>query len=59
VRGIFRDDPALVQVVEELGAKSSGEFAKLHVVEIPEDVQWEIEEYDGKEHIAEIHRTWE
>lgn len=57
-RDIPRDDPALVQVVEELGEKASNRFSNLVVVEIPDDVQWKIEEYDGYEHVAEEHRTW-
>lgn len=57
-RDIKRDDAALVQVVEELGEKSSDECAKLSIVEIPDGVEWGIEEYDGYEHVAEIHRTW-
>lgn len=56
---IERDDPKLIQVVEELGKKANGRFADLKVIEIPDDLQFTIEEYDGKEHIAEIHRTWE
>lgn len=55
---IKRDDPLLVQVVEELGEEASARFAALEVVEIPDDVDWEIVEYDGMEHIAETHRTW-
>ena len=55
---IRRDDPALVQVVEELGEKSSDRCADLRVVEIPEGVSWLIGEYDGLEHVAERHRTW-
>jgi hypothetical protein len=53
-----RDDPLLVQVVEELGKKASGSCADLRVVEIPSGVEYVIEEYDGNEHIAEAHRTW-
>lgn len=53
-----RDDPYLVQVVEEMGEAADGNFANLMVVEIPADVNWEISEYDGIEHIAEVHRTW-
>jgi len=53
-----RNDPLLIQVVEELGDKSNGGFANLSIVEIPDDVEWEISEYDGFEHIAEKHRTW-
>lgn len=55
---IARDDPALVQVVEELGDKANGCYAELAVVEIPDDAKWQIEEYDGLEHIAEAHRVW-
>lgn len=57
-RDIERNDPALVQAVEELGDKANGAHAELKIVEIPDDVSWEIEEYDGNEHIAETHRTW-
>lgn len=57
-RDIPRDDPALVQTVEELGEAADGRCARLRVVEIPEDVAWEIEEYDGNEHVSEAHRSW-
>ncbi len=57
-RDMTRDDPDLVAVVEKLGKKSFGVHAELSIVEIPSDVEWEIEEYDGNEHIAEAHRTW-
>lgn len=56
--GFDRDDPHLVQVIEELGSVASGSFASLKVVEIPDDVKWDIEEYDGSEWISEQHRTW-
>ena len=55
---IPRDDPALVLAVEALGEEAYGRFSKLKVVEIPDDVKWEIEEYDGKEGVAEVHETW-
>lgn len=57
-RNVYRADPILVQVVEELGEAASGRYADLKVVEIPDDVSWEINEYDGLEHVAEMHRTW-
>lgn len=53
-----RSHPLLVRVVEELGSKASDKLARLCVVEIPDDVEWTIEEYDGYEHVAEVHRTW-
>lgn len=55
---IPRDSPSLVKVVEELGSKAWGGYAELKIVEIPEDVEWEIIEYDGLEYIAEQHRKW-
>ena len=58
-RDLARDDPALVAVVQELGAKADGRHAELKVVDIPDDVNWYIEEYDGCEWVAERHRTWE
>jgi hypothetical protein len=57
-REIERNDPALVQTVEELGHKAWGEHAELAVIEIPDYVDYVVEEYDGMEHIAEAHRTW-
>ena len=56
--GLDRNDPDLVAVVKKMGKKAWGMFAKLKVVDIPDDVQWEIKEYDGIEHVAEKHRTW-
>lgn len=55
---VERDDPILVQVVEEMGNESWGDFAKLKIVEIPDDVDWQIDEYDGIESIHEVHRIW-
>ena len=55
---IARDDPDLVAVVEELGNLANSRFSELKVVEIPDNVKWEIDEYDGMERIAEVHRIW-
>lgn len=57
-RDVARDDPYLVQVVEELGDRANGRHAELKIVEIPADVDWEIDEYDGTEWVAEKHRVW-
>jgi hypothetical protein len=54
----FRTDPRVIQVVEHLGEESWGEHAKLRVVEIPDGISWEIDEYDGIESILEVHRSW-
>jgi hypothetical protein len=55
---IKRDDPILVQVVEQLGDLANTKYSNLKVVEIPNNVEWYISEYDGIEHVAEKHRTW-
>ena len=56
---LVRNDENLVKVVEALGDAANGRYSSLKIVEIPDDVNWYIEEYDGREHIAERHRTWE
>lgn len=56
--GNARACPRLVTVVEEIGAEADGRCAKLRIVEVPDDAKWEIDEYDGNEHVAETHRTW-
>lgn len=56
---LLRSNPELVAAVEKLGPKrASGSMAQLAVVDIPDDVEFTIEEYDGIEWIAEAHRTW-
>ena len=60
--GIDRTDPDLIRVIEELGAGhhtgASGSCAELEIVEILDGTNYEIAEYNGNEHIAEVHRTW-
>ena len=58
-KDIARDDPILVTLVHELGKVANGEHARLKVVRVPADVVWQIDDYDGKEWIAEQHRTWD
>ena len=53
-----RDDADLIAVVEELGKEANGRFSALEVVEIPDGVNWEIDDYDGMETIEEVHRSW-
>ena len=55
---IERDDQILIEIVEELGEKANGRCAKLKIVEIPDGVSWEIDEYDGLESIHESHMSW-
>jgi len=58
LRDIPRDDKDLVALVEEWGDDVSGECAELKVVEIPDGIKWEIEEYDGMEKVSEVRRIW-
>jgi len=58
VLDIERDDPVLIQVIEELGKEADGPHAKIEVVDIPDGIKYEIDEYDGRESIHEEHRSW-
>ena len=53
-----RTDKDLIEVVETLKDKANDSFADLKIIEVPDDVKWTIEEYDGKERVEEIHRVW-
>ncbi len=53
-----RTDPVLLSVVKKLGSEANGNYAELEIVKIPDGVDYTIEDYDGVEHIAEVHRTW-
>ena len=55
---VSRTDKDLVEVVEILGGDADGTCSSYSVVEIPDDVDWQIDEYDGLEWITEKHRTW-
>ena len=55
---IERTDPVLIKVVKELKGKANGRFARLKVIEIPDDIKYEIDEYDGIESIHEQHESW-
>jgi len=58
-RNLNRTDKHLVQVVKELKEKANGQCATLKIVDVPDNVEWEIEEYDGNEWVAEKHRRWD
>lgn len=50
-RDFERNDPILVQVVEELGEKANGRCAKLRIAEVPAGTLYRIDEYDGFESV--------
>jgi hypothetical protein len=54
-RDIPRDDPALIQVIEELGSKeASSRFAELRIKEVRKGTKYRIDEYDGAESVMTI-----
>jgi len=54
-----RTNPDIIECVEKLGSEmASGKFASLKIIEIPDNIEWEIDEYDGTEQVAEKHQTW-
>lgn len=54
----FRTDERIIEVVEKLGDYANGMCAGLEVLEIPDDIEYEIDDYDGIETIRESHRSW-
>jgi hypothetical protein len=54
-----RSNKLLVQCVETLGKKANGSCAELKIVNVPNHTDFVISEYDGNEHVAESHRTWD
>lgn len=54
----YREDPTLIEIVEELGPKASGRYGKLKVVEIPADMEYVIDDYDGIETLHKKVQEW-
>lgn len=55
----YRADKRLIKAIEKIGLEeSSGKLSELRIVEIPNGIKWEIDEYDGMETIHEKHRSW-
>jgi len=57
-RDIPRDDLNLIKVIETLKEEANGHCAELAIIEIPDNVDWEVAEYDGMETVEEKHRRW-
>ncbi len=55
---IERTDPILIQVVKELKDEANGDGARLMIIEIPDGIKYEIDDYDGQESIREVHKRW-
>lgn len=57
----FNDDRSnylLIEAVSKLKDKANGLYSELKIVEIPDDVEWQVFAINGEEWIAEKHRTW-
>lgn len=55
---IERNDPILIEVIEELGVNANSRYSNIKIVEIPDGTDWKIDEYDGMERVDEKHRSW-
>lgn len=53
-----REDPVLIEVVEELGKKANGPFGELVIVDIPDGMEYEIDDYDGVETLHQKVEKW-
>ena len=58
INSAYRTDSTLIEVVEELGNKASGPYGELRVVEIPDDLDYVIDEYDGIETLHQRVKEW-
>lgn len=54
-----RIDPDLIAAIEHFGESINDPPSTIiKIVEIPDDVDWYIHNYDGWESIHEVHREW-
>lgn len=54
----YREDPILIEVVEELKERANTSCSNLKVVEIPDDLDYVIDEYDGIETLHAKVQEW-
>lgn len=53
-----REDATLIEVVEELGYEASSNTSLLKIVEIPDDLDYVIDDYDGIETLHQRVQEW-
>ena len=53
-----RTDKDLIDSIKNLGDKANGSCASLSIIEIPDNIEYNITDYDGVETIEEAHRSW-
>lgn len=55
----FRQDKRLINAIEKVGVENAGgSFADIKIVDVPDCVDWEIEDYKGLETVRECSRSW-
>ncbi len=54
----YRNDPTLIEIIEELGHLADDHNCKLKVIEIPDDVKYYIDDNGEFESVHENHRVW-
>lgn len=53
-----REDATLIEVIEELGDDASSDISSLKIVEIPDDLDYVIDNYDGIETLHQRVQEW-
>jgi hypothetical protein len=54
-----RTNKKLIKCIEKIGEKAaSGELAYLRIIEIPDGIEFEIDNYDGVETVIEKGHSW-
>lgn len=55
----WRKSHKLIKAIEKIGEDdASGKLAKIRIIDIPDNIKWEIYNSDGMETIHEAHRSW-
>jgi hypothetical protein len=53
-----REDPVAIEIVETLGSEASGRYSDLVVVDIPDGLDYVVDDYDGIETLHQKVQTW-
>ncbi len=54
----YREDPILIEVIEELGEEANNKYSQLKIVEIPDNLNYTIDDYDGIETLHQEVQEW-
>jgi hypothetical protein len=53
-----RSNPLLIEAVKKFKNEANGLYCELKIVEIPDDIEWQVFAVNGVEVIREKHRVW-